>query len=281
MQLTRLNYINSPLVIEYELKHLFGLKDALTIFDIGSCEGEDSIKYSRLFPNAKIYAVEALPNNLILLEENLEKYSISNVEIIPFAFSDEIGLCDFYVSSGQVDGRSENQDWDYGNKSSSLLPPSKYLKEEIPWLNFSNTISVESRTLIDVCIEKGIDSIDFIHMDVQGAELKVLKGAKELIKNIKAIWLEVEAIELYKDQPLKSEVEKFMNQHGFIMIKDTVDNVSGDQLYINLDQFPNKLFVIYLVFKLRLHDINNQVLCLTQKLAQKMKRIVYFGDKRP
>jgi hypothetical protein len=61
----------------------------------------------------------------------------------------------------------------------------------------------------------------------------VLKGAGTMLKNIRMIWMEVEAIELYKDQPLKNEVEEFMARNGFIKLKDTVDNISGDQLYIN------------------------------------------------
>lgn len=279
MSISRDHYIKLPPPITYELLSIFNTKDNLTIFDIGSCEGEDSIRYSRLFPNSRIYAVEALQSNLLLLESNLEKYSVANVEIIPFALSDEPGLCDFYVSLGQPDEKLEDQDWDYGNKSSSLLPPNKHL-DLVPWLKFADTTRVESKTLIDVCIERGINSIDFVHMDVQGAELKVLKGAKELIKNIKVIWLEVESVELYKDQPLKYEVEEFMRQHNFVKLKDTVDSVSGDQLYINSDKFSNKLSLIHLILRLRLHSITNHILCLTQKLVQKMKKIAHFGYKR-
>jgi 2-O-methyltransferase len=64
-------YISMPSPIECELRNLFGLKDPLTIFDIGSCEGEESIKHSKLFRNSKIYAVEALPDNLELIKLNL------------------------------------------------------------------------------------------------------------------------------------------------------------------------------------------------------------------
>lgn len=40
-------------------------------------------------------------------------------------------------------------------------------------------------------MENKIDEVDFIHVDVQGAELKVLMGAKDYIIKIKATWLEV------------------------------------------------------------------------------------------
>ncbi len=77
-----------------------------------------------------------------------------------------------------------------------------------------------------------INNIDLAFIDVQGAELMVLKGAGDFIKNIEAIWMEVESIELYANQPLKNDVESFMKSHGFIKIIDTVDEVAGDQLYV-------------------------------------------------
>ncbi len=230
--LTRDRYINSPSPIENELQTFFNTKDALVIFDIGSCEGEDSIKYSRIFPFSKIYAVEALPSNLPLLKGNLDKYAVFNVEILPFALSNNKGISKFYVSSGKPDEQPDNLDWDFGNKSSSLLPPDKHL-ETAPWLKFQSVIDVETRTIKDICTEKRIDYIDFIHMDVQGAELKVLEGAEDILEKVKVIWLEVESITLYENQPLKPDIEEFMQQHSFYKVKDTVNSISGDQLYIN------------------------------------------------
>lgn len=232
MPITRDSYINSPSALKTELLSIFESTDSLTFFDIGSCEGEDSIKYSRLFPSSKIYAVEALPNNLTLIRENLRKYNINNVEVVPFALSDAKGIVKFYVSSGQPSKKAAGQDWDYGNKSSSLLPPDKNM-EVFPWLKFQDVIEVQSSTLDEICEQKGIRGIDFVHLDVQGAELKVLNGAKKTLPNIKVIWLEVETVTLYQNQPLKDDIEGFMSSHHFYKLKDTVKRESGDQLYIN------------------------------------------------
>jgi hypothetical protein len=45
--------------------------------------------------------------------------------------------------------------------------------------------------------------------------------------------MEVEAKPLYKDQPLKEDVEEFMTSRGFAKRLDTVGSISGDQLYVN------------------------------------------------
>ena len=231
-------YINSPIEIENELIDYFSKNKKITIFDIGSCDGLDSIKYARLFPNSKIYAFEPLSKNVELINVNSKKYNVSNVNVISFALSDKIGKEKFYVSSGNPE-ELKSDEWDYGNKSSSLLPPDK-ANEVLDWLKFEDEISVDTITLNKFCSDEKIEIIDFIHMDVQGAELLVLKGAQNFISSIKMIWLEVENISLYKNQPLKQDVESFMITNGFTKIKDTVNHVAGDQLWVNLVFFPRK-----------------------------------------
>jgi FkbM family methyltransferase len=230
---TRNNYINSPLSIRFELQILFGYKKQIVIFDVGSCEGEESIRYSRLFPDANIYAFEPLPNNVDMIKFQLDQYHVENVRFFQIALADHIGEADFYVSSGQKYEHVSNEDWDFGNKSSSLLPPHANNQEFFPWLKFSEKIKVPLSTIEVICDQNKIEEIDFIHLDVQGAELKVLRGAGPYLKKINTIWMEVENIPLYEGQPLKLEVETYMKGHGFLKLKDTVSSLAGDQLYVN------------------------------------------------
>ena len=122
-------------------------------------------------------------------------------------------------------------DWDYGNKSSSLLAPERH-REIFPWITFDREITVTTTRVDELCERLGFEAIDFIHLDVQGAELAVLAGAGRILETVRAIWTEVEAIPLYRDQPMKADVEAFMTARGFAIMKDTVGSVSGDQLYV-------------------------------------------------
>jgi len=228
---TRDAYIQSPLPIASELRTLFDSRDALVIFDIGACEGEDSIRYAREFPNARIYAFEPLPSNMSTLHRQVAAYGATQVEAFPIALSDERGTATFHVSSGSPENLPSTADWEYGNKSSSLLPPGE-LREHYPWLRFEQSIEVATDTLASFCAERGIERIDFIHMDVQGAELKVLQGAGDLLRRVRAIWLEVERVPLYAGQPLAEQIQGFMIANGFIKLKDTVGEVTGDHLYV-------------------------------------------------
>jgi len=236
MHYDRATFIDSPSPIKKDLQFLFDQQESLIIFDIGACEGESSIQYSRLFPKSKIYAFEPLPRNIQLIRDNFRKYKIENAIYIDKALSSQNGFAEFYVSSGQPENISVS-DWDFGNKSSSLLAPEKDL-EKYAFLHFDTKIEVETLTLKTFCNSNKVKSIDFIHMDVQGAELMVLHGAGEFISSIKAIWLEVSKVHFYKDQPLEIEVRQFMASNNFILIKNELNGEQGDQLYVSKNFFP-------------------------------------------
>ena len=232
-------YITEPCPITTELNLLYPENQKLTIFDVGACEGEDSIRYANMYPSGKIYCFEPLPNNFEKVKQNIVKYQKNNIQPYCLAMSDANGTGEFHVSSGRPEAAKDSDNWDYGNKSSSLLPPDK-VKDHFEWLKFNEVITVETATLADFCKKEKINSIDLIHMDVQGAELKVLSGAKDFLHNIKAIWLEVEAVRLYERQPIKSDIESFMATNNFIKAVDNVDGVSGDQLYVHSNYFNSQ-----------------------------------------
>lgn len=227
-------YVKTPVSIEDELRSLFDPEDRLTILDIGACEGLDSVRYAKLFPQSKIYAFEPLEANIDKIRKYKKHFKTTNIEVVPQALSDKEGTATFHVSSGNPEGK-ESDEWDYGNKSSSLLPPDKKLHELHKWLKFEEKVEVATNTLNNFCQSYSIDEIDFIHMDVQGAELMVLKGAGDFLRRIKLIWMEVEEVSLYEQQPLKPEVQSFMAKNGFVKVKDTVNDISGDQLYVRAD----------------------------------------------
>jgi FkbM family methyltransferase len=78
------------------------------------------------------------------------------------------------------------------------------------------TSEVQTVRLDDI---KEIQSCDFLKVDVQGAELDVLKGATRTLGKTTVVELEVEFVPLYKDQPLFAEIDIFMRANGFLLHK--------------------------------------------------------------
>lgn len=239
----RTKYIEQETPIRNFLYHYFNEKENIIIFDIGSCEGLDSIRYSNLFPYSKIYSFEPILKNFERIQFHIQLFRKKNIFPYNFALSDYNGEAEMFISSGCPDNTIITDDWDYGNKSSSLLKP-HLVNETHSWLKFKNTCKVQTKKIKTFCEEELIEKIDFIHLDVQGAELMVLKGAEEIIHKIGLVWLEVEVIELYKKQVLKPEIEFFFSKKGFFKIFEKLDNVSGDQLYVNKRMFLKRNGII-------------------------------------
>lgn len=206
--------------IEKELKEIFGDKK-ITFADIGACDGLSSIIYMNLFPGSKGVAFEPLPENCVDMMQNFHDYGV-DVDIKMVALSNKIGDAVFYKSSGE-DPKVEG--WNTGNKSSSLLRPKRHLSEH-SWCKFSQTKVMTTR------LDSYKYKFDFIHMDVQGAELLVMKGGENTLKLAKAVWIEVSNILLYANQALKSQVSFFLTYLGFKCKLDTCGNRKyGDMLW--------------------------------------------------
>jgi FkbM family methyltransferase len=178
-----------------------------------------------------VYAFEPLAHNLERLRANLLMYHTRQVMAVQACLAARDGTAEFYISSGQPAGSVRDAlDWDYGNKSSSLLRP-KETRVLHPWLRFDGVMTVPTTTLKAQMEDLGIDHVDFLHLDVQGAELMVLRGASDALSTVATIWLEVEAVELYAGQPLAAQVEAFLARAGYVRILDTVESLAGDQFW--------------------------------------------------
>ena len=68
------------------------------------------------------------------------------------------------------------------------------------------------------CNEKKIKNIDFLKIDVEGYEYKVLLGAKDIIKNVKFIMLEVQKNNMYSNYS-KQKIESLLKKNNFVLIK--------------------------------------------------------------
>ena len=60
---------------------------------------------------------------------------------------------------------------------------------------------------------------DFLKLDVQGAELDVIRGASKTLSSVTIVQTEVEFVPLYEGQPLFADVDMALRAHGFMFHK--------------------------------------------------------------
>lgn len=168
-----------------------------TFVEIGCHFGTDTEDFRKFHPNARIVCFEPDPRNIkILKERGIDKIC----ELHPVALSDTNGESIFYLSSGNSRGKGldkilEDNDW---SCSSSLKKPTGHVNVH-PWISFDNKVNVETKRLDDIESLKNT-KIDFMWVDVQGAEDLVFSGARETLKNTKYLYTEYSDNELYEKQ---------------------------------------------------------------------------------
>lgn len=105
-------------------------------------------------------------------------------------------------------------------QSSSLYEPSTEAIERHPALTAHEEIDRRTVTLttLDEWIEEAdAPAPDFVKLDIQGAELDVLRSSPRALESVRALELEVEFQPLYRDQPLFADVDAYLREQGFVL----------------------------------------------------------------
>jgi len=104
--------------------------------------------------------------------------------------------------------------------TSSLFPPARSTVDLFPLLGelmqVEQQVRVQTHRLDDI---EEVAAADFLKLDVQGAELMILKNAQECLRSISVIQCEVEFIELYEGQPLMADIDAFLRSQGFCFLQ--------------------------------------------------------------
>ena len=192
------------------LTQTFKNKEVEVIFDVGACHALESVELSKKYPNAKVYTFEANPVSYDVCLENTEGYD--SITVINEAVNDYDGLCKFYP----MDKEKTITTWEDGNQGASSLYRAngqydfieKYVQYEI---------EVPCTRLDTFCERNGIDKIDIIWMDLQGAELKALQSLGSLLDTVQIIHTELEMNPMYEGQCLFSYVNEYLTNNGFYL----------------------------------------------------------------
>ena len=188
-------------------------------FDIGANNGYTSVPIAQKDNNIKVYAFE--PTHEMIKEIENKTQGLNNYTLTKKAVSNYNGKATFRVAG--------HADWG----CSSLLEFSDKSKTEWPGrtdLNVTHEIEVDVIRLDSFIKENNITKIDYLHIDTQGSDLKVLEGLGEYINIVMEGAMEAAAKEdiLYNGQNTQQESIEFLQKNGFditgIQINDEYHN---------------------------------------------------------
>lgn len=205
-----------------------------TIFDIGAHSGIYTVLFGSLAGrNGKVYAFEPFPKNVELLKGTIALNSMEKNSFVEcVALSDKPGKLSFYPFKRE---RESSNPRTYPGESGmlhSLIPGPGFSKD--------SAITVPANTLDHYTKNKNIEFVDFIKIDTEGAELKVIKGGRELLKRSKDVTMliELHPVELRADNSSISDVINELDSLGFKIYRignkiqkiDRKSNVTGGHI---------------------------------------------------
>ncbi len=139
------------------------------IFDVGSFDGADALRFKRAYPDATIIAMDPDPACANRIRENVIGEGITFIEA---AAIDRVGTIPLHHAGDH----SER-----GSRCASIYQWAKKPEELL--------VTVAATTISKVCDSLKLSHIDLLHIDVEGAELLAIKGLGTI--RPKLIWAEI------------------------------------------------------------------------------------------
>ena len=102
--------------------------------------------------------------------------------------------------------------------SSLYEPDERYadVYQQLDMMRLKAKSTVRTVSLDRFVRDNAIGSVDFIKMDIQGAELDVLQGGSATLSSVLAIVTEINFVPLYKGQPLYGDIDTYLRERDFM-----------------------------------------------------------------
>ena len=179
----------------------FSCKKGDIVVDVGAHIGQYTITSSdRLGPNGKVVAIEADPANFEMLKLNINLNQFTNVLPINYAVSSKEEKVKLYLPS---------QESGFTKYNTIMTDRARTEKDKF--------IQVNANTLDNLLQQNGIshEDVNWIKIDVEGAEFEVLKGATRILSKSKDIALLIEVHNLAGGNNFYTQIVEFLGSYGF------------------------------------------------------------------
>lgn len=168
------------------------------IVDVGANVGGWTTKVQEnFFPGVKTFMIEASPAHEKILEETKEKFGAQVIEYKIALLSEKNGdTVDFYSGDSSTTGNS------------MFKEKTKFFRDIKP----DKRITAKLDTIVG-----HMEHVDYVKLDVQGAELVVLSGATETLKKATFVQLEISVVEYNHGGACWHEVDHVLRRNGYFL----------------------------------------------------------------
>jgi FkbM family methyltransferase len=193
---------------ENAIFRLFKPKEGDNFIDVGAHVGRYSIMAAkRIGSLGRVIAIEAHPETFELLNKNIELNGLANVTTINAVATSEKGKVKLFLP---------------GQDSGLTVYNTIMINRAKPTENF---LEIEANTLDNILSEYSMHRVNYLKIDVEGAELEVLKGAVNTLSSNKDLTL---LIEVHGDANYEPVLEVF-DQYKFQIVYEQKYYPSNDR----------------------------------------------------
>ena len=177
------------------------------VIDIGAHIGIATLFFASYYPTSKVFAVEALSENFALLEENIVNNDLSGrVKTANIACGSKDGFADFYYH-GETNIEKK---W----LSNAGFLPGSWKGSQISSKTTVNTTTIDN-IIAQALIWAKVKIVDLIKIDIEGAEIGVVKASRFDSNTVKNIVIETHQTE--------HKITKLFAQKGYVQESRNVD----------------------------------------------------------
>lgn len=204
------------------------------IFDVGANRGEWSQLVSEMSPSCAIHAFEIVPSTFAELLRSTRH--LNNIVQIDHGLSNKEEMIS--ISLGR----------DSSTATGCKIKGMQYHNEY-----YSNEIQCSVRKASDYMREKEIDFIDFVKIDVEGMDLKVIQGFEEALQNVRALQFEYGIFNI-ASHDLLADFCRYLNEKGFVIGKIFPRHVVFFEYHFHMENFHGSNYVAVKVGEKNLID---------------------------
>lgn len=195
-------------------------RNGMVVIDAGANIGLHTLFIAkRIAPLGKIFSIEASPKNFNRLMENVEGCALKNARCYPLALGDTRGQA--FIKE------------DVGDSSRSRI--SKH----------NSGVVVDMTCLDEFCEKESIDRVDLMKLDVEGFELRVLRGGESLFSRgaCRVLQIELDPNNLTRQGCQESKVEAWLFERGYRLVAWNQDLRKFTPLFVGSERAYNSFFV--------------------------------------
>jgi FkbM family methyltransferase len=152
---------------EFVFLHRF-LKPDMVFVDVGANMGEYTLFAAKRLIKGKVLSFEPLPSIRDVFIENIKLNGFKNIEVYPFGLSAQEEILEIHEFEDVHEGLA------------TLYPGNRRSKA---------SVKVQLKKFDDIARQAGLSRIDFIKVDIEGGELKAIRGCAGVVEQYRPVFM--------------------------------------------------------------------------------------------